>query len=179
MACSLSWEFMLTSTSGEHIRVIQADDLHFLLLKGLISLPSIPCSEIMDKSKGDALGKTLALVQTTWFMAQVISRAVQHLPISELELTTAAFAFLNFLMYALWWNKPLDVCHPILIPLASSQVPYAGLLNDKMYTLSAQSNFSVVSGAPGATNTSSMDLHVNFDALGATSTSSMDLYSAH
>ncbi|KAE9392766.1 hypothetical protein BT96DRAFT_944402 [Gymnopus androsaceus JB14] len=112
--------FMLTSTSGQRIGVLQADDLHLLLSKDLISLPSIPCSEIMDRSKGDALGKTLALVQTTWFMAQVISRGVQHLPITELELTTAAFAFLNFLTYALWWKKPLDVRHPILVQLRDS-----------------------------------------------------------
>ncbi|KAF9065789.1 hypothetical protein BDP27DRAFT_1424533 [Rhodocollybia butyracea] len=79
-------------------------------------------SEIMDRSKGDVVSKTLVLVQTTWFIAQVISRALQHLPITELEITTVAFASLNILTYILWWTKPLDVHHPILLSMRPRQV---------------------------------------------------------
>ncbi|KIK64277.1 hypothetical protein GYMLUDRAFT_985423 [Collybiopsis luxurians FD-317 M1] len=109
--------FMLTDASGKHMEALQAEDLARLLRKGDIAFRHIPESEIMDKSKGDALAKTLILIQTTWFIAQVISRAVLHLPITELELTTVAFALLNFLTYALWWKKPLDVRRPIILSL--------------------------------------------------------------
>ncbi|KAH7879442.1 uncharacterized protein C8R40DRAFT_1210037, partial [Lentinula edodes] len=95
--------FMLTDHFGNCLGVIQEYNLVRL------NLGHISDSEIMDKRKGDALAKTLGLVQTTWFMAQVISQAVMHLPVTELELTTVAFAFLNLLTYALWWKKPLDV----------------------------------------------------------------------
>ncbi|KIK64275.1 hypothetical protein GYMLUDRAFT_162048 [Collybiopsis luxurians FD-317 M1] len=110
--------FMLTDASGKCLQVLQVKQLSLLLPKDAITLPHISESEIMDKSKGDALAKTLVLIQTTWFIAQVISRAVLHLPIAELELTTVAFALLNFLTYALWWKKPLDVQHPILLALS-------------------------------------------------------------
>ncbi|KAF9065702.1 hypothetical protein BDP27DRAFT_1298008 [Rhodocollybia butyracea] len=115
--------FMLTkdSAAGEVIGVLQASELVTLLKENSIALPSISSSEIMDKSKGDVVSKTLVLVQTTWFMAQVISRAFQHLPITELEITTVAFASLNILTYILWWKKPLDVRHPILLSMQPRQ----------------------------------------------------------
>ncbi|KAF9065796.1 hypothetical protein BDP27DRAFT_1297995 [Rhodocollybia butyracea] len=109
--------FVLTDDSGEVIGVLQASQLATLLKENSILLPSISSSEIMDRSKGDVVTKTLVLVQTTWFIAQVISRAFQHLPITELEITTLAFATINILTYILWWMKPLDVRHPILLSM--------------------------------------------------------------
>jgi len=40
---------------------------------------------------------------------QCIARGVRGLPITELELATIAFAGLNFVIYVLWWDKPLNV----------------------------------------------------------------------
>lgn len=113
--------FVLTDSSGKRIGVLQEIDLERLLSRGQIVLPHLSSSEIMDKSKGDAITKTLVLIQTTWFMLQVISRALQHLPITELELTTSAFALLNILTYTLWWKKPMDVRHPVLISLPDNR----------------------------------------------------------
>jgi len=42
-------------------------------------------------------------------VTQCIARGVQGLPITELELVTVAFAALNFVVYILWWDKPLNV----------------------------------------------------------------------
>ncbi|KAE9394969.1 hypothetical protein BT96DRAFT_978267 [Gymnopus androsaceus JB14] len=100
--------FMLMDSSEEHIGVLQEEDIEHHLLTNQISLPSITSSQIMDRSKADYLGKTFACIQITWFIAQVISRAVQHLPITELEIITIAYAFLNFLTYAFWLKKPLN-----------------------------------------------------------------------
>jgi hypothetical protein len=66
-------------------------------------------SEILDKSKGDALGKLFTLLQTTWFIVQYLERWVSHLPRTQLEVMTLAYAVLNILIYALWWDKPLNV----------------------------------------------------------------------
>jgi hypothetical protein len=71
--------------------------------------------EIQDKSKGDGLSKTLALVQTMWFILQCISRGIEKLPMAELEVATCAFAVLNFATYILWWYKPLNVSRPVLV----------------------------------------------------------------
>lgn len=70
-------------------------------------------SEILDKSKGDRLGKLLTVLQTTWFIAQYLERWAAHLPRTQLEVMTLAYAALNILIYALWWRKPLNIEEPI------------------------------------------------------------------
>jgi len=70
-------------------------------------------SEIRDKSKGDTLGKLVTLLQTTWFIAQYLGRWTTHQPRTQLEVMTLAYAALNVVVYALWWDKPLDIQEPI------------------------------------------------------------------
>jgi len=65
--------------------------------------------EIQDKSKGDFISKAVVILQTSWFVMQCIARGVKGVPITELELVTVAFAGLNFVIYLLWWDKPLNV----------------------------------------------------------------------
>lgn len=65
--------------------------------------------EIGDKSKGDFLTKLLVVLQTTWFIFQCLARWITHLPVTELEVVTLAFALLNIGTYALWWNKPQNM----------------------------------------------------------------------
>jgi hypothetical protein len=76
---------------------------------------NIPGDEIADKSKGDALSKGIALLQGLWFILQILVRFIQHLPVSELEVATLAFAVVNILTWLLWWHKPLHVQLPILV----------------------------------------------------------------
>jgi hypothetical protein len=70
-------------------------------------------SEILDKSKRDALGKLFTVLQTTWFIVQYLERWAAPQPRTQLEVVTLAFATLNILIYLLWWNKPLNVQEPI------------------------------------------------------------------
>ena len=86
-----------------------------LLTANIISIPPITEYEIKDRSKGDALSKGFAILQLLWFVVQLITRVAKGLAITELELTTAALAGLNSVMYIFWWNKPLDVRCPIII----------------------------------------------------------------
>ena len=72
-------------------------------------------AEIEDKGKSDWLAKSLVLVQMSWFVMQCIARAIEHLPITHLEIVTIAYVAMNFVMYILWWNKPLDVNQPIRV----------------------------------------------------------------
>ena len=95
--------------------VLQFDKFKDLLQEQKIEFPSTTEVEIDDRSKGDALSKGIALLQITWFIIQLIARRVQGLTITELELTMAALAGLNSVMYVFWWNKPLDVRCPIVI----------------------------------------------------------------
>ncbi|KAJ7872767.1 hypothetical protein B0H14DRAFT_2344526, partial [Mycena olivaceomarginata] len=81
----------------------------------LADIRAIDSEIIMDKSKGDALSKLVALLQSGWFILQCIARFQQHLPITELEVTTVAFAAVNVVIWILWFHKPLAVQFPIPI----------------------------------------------------------------
>ncbi|KAK7030842.1 hypothetical protein VNI00_013950 [Paramarasmius palmivorus] len=99
---------------GKHIHEKQRYSclLEFLLAKGHIRITE---EEIKDKGHADALTKTIAITQTTWFILQCSARAVQGLDVTALEVFTFAFAVLNFVTYFLWWNKPLRVRHPVRV----------------------------------------------------------------
>jgi hypothetical protein len=88
-----------------------------LVQNNAIDFPEIEEKEIEDRSKGDIISKGLAVFQTGWFIAQCVARGAEHLAITELEIMTVAFAFLNLLIYVFWWNKPLKVTCPIRIVL--------------------------------------------------------------
>lgn len=70
---------------------------------------------IHDKSKTNALAKLITVAQTTWFLLQFIERWAAHQPRTELEVMTVAYAALNAVVYALWWNKPYNVDEAINI----------------------------------------------------------------
>ena len=94
---------------GKPVRVLEARDLEELLEAGKITWPTITKEEIVDRSKGDYLSKTIVLFQATWFVRQCIARGAYHLTVTELEVVTVAFASLTGVIYYLWWDKPLDV----------------------------------------------------------------------
>ena len=72
-------------------------------------------AEIKDKGKSDWLAKSLVLLQTSWFVTQCIARAIEHLPVTHLEIVTLAYAAMNFVIYIFWWNKPLNVNRPVRV----------------------------------------------------------------
>lgn len=116
--------------------VLTISTLKNLLSENLIRFPSITEDEINDRSKGDALSKGIALLQLTWFIIQVIARAVQGLAITELELTTAALAGLNGIMYFFWWSKPRDVQFPVLIRTKGVEHQLSSTSDDKSWIFS-------------------------------------------
>jgi hypothetical protein len=104
--------FMLFE-GDEATRTLTPDLLESLSDKGKIDFPEITENEIQDRSKGDGLTKGLVVIHTSWFILQCIARGVEHLPITEFEIMTLAFAVLNFATYGLWWHKPLNVRYPV------------------------------------------------------------------
>lgn len=53
-------------------------------------LPDVPEEDIKDKSKADALAKSMVLLQASWMMLQVIGRLVARLPVTLIEVNTVA-----------------------------------------------------------------------------------------
>jgi len=94
---------------GKPSYALSRKDFEPLVSQGLIDLPTVTLAEIDDRSKSDVLGKSLVVLQTTWFVVQCLARGVRGLFVTELELFTLAFATLNGLVYFFWWAKPVDV----------------------------------------------------------------------
>ncbi|KAG2353831.1 hypothetical protein BDR07DRAFT_1614669 [Suillus spraguei] len=91
---------------------LRSDYILLLIRKKCIDVPDLTAEQIRDKSKGNAISKGLIMLQVAWFVMQLITRVIYHLEITQLEVGTLAFAVLNFLTYAVWWNKPLNVRRP-------------------------------------------------------------------
>ncbi|KAI0059844.1 hypothetical protein BV25DRAFT_1029770 [Artomyces pyxidatus] len=65
--------------------------------------------EIRNWSQSDVLSKTLAILQTLWFVVQAIARRIEGLPITQLEIMTLAYTIITVAMYVVWWDKPQNV----------------------------------------------------------------------
>lgn len=91
-------------------------------------LPHIQESQIRDKSKADGLAKAIVCLQAGWMILQVIARVNQHLPVSLLEINTIGHVLCALLLYLLWWNKPLEVKDPIVLPREEWMDPYLSLM---------------------------------------------------
>src|SRR3984885_9072228 len=106
--------FMLFE-GDEATQTLTPDLLESLSDAGKIDFPGITENEMQDRSKGDGLTKGLVVIHTSWFILQCIARGVTHLPITEFEIMTLAFAVLNLVTYGLWWHKPLNVHCPVYV----------------------------------------------------------------
>ncbi|EPS39462.1 hypothetical protein H072_6766 [Dactylellina haptotyla CBS 200.50] len=87
----------------------------YLIENGHINLPQITEQDIKDKSKADGLAKLIVLIQVAWFVIQVVARAIQHLPITTIELTTIGLVIYTAATYMQWLKKPLDIDRPIIL----------------------------------------------------------------
>ncbi|KAM0486190.1 hypothetical protein ACHAPX_000894 [Trichoderma viride] len=90
----------------------------------ITKLPNMTEAEIKDKSKGDILGKSIALGQIVWSLIQIIARVVRKLPVSPLEVAVVAFAVCAILTYVLYWEKPQRVSITKTISLRDSDQLY-------------------------------------------------------
>ncbi|KAF2193106.1 hypothetical protein K469DRAFT_745478 [Zopfia rhizophila CBS 207.26] len=78
-----------------------------------LSLLALSEEDIKDKSKADWFVKAFAVVQISWLVLSVITRAASNLATSQLEICTVAFAILAVATYAANWSKPKDVDMPV------------------------------------------------------------------
>ncbi|KAF7979535.1 hypothetical protein HWV62_42124 [Athelia sp. TMB] len=85
-----------------------------LVRRGHLVAPT--SDELANQSKGDALSKGVAIVQTLWFVMQCIARRIEHLPVTSLEVMTLAYTVITVAMYIVWWDKPLNVSCAVRVP---------------------------------------------------------------
>ncbi|OAL47028.1 hypothetical protein IQ07DRAFT_516437, partial [Pyrenochaeta sp. DS3sAY3a] len=102
-------------------QVLKPSALRMLARREPDLLPDISEEFILDKSKANGFAKFLVCVQAVWFSAQVIGRLSTGSPVSLLELNTFLHALCCLVIYAAWWNKPLDIDEPLLIDMSEER----------------------------------------------------------
>ena len=113
--------FEIQCTDG--IRRLDITDIKHLIAQNAISVSSIAITEeeISARSKTDQLSKLITCLQILWFVIQLIGRAVQHLPTSNLELFTLGLVVCSLGTYAAYWRRPKDISLPITIPVGEGK----------------------------------------------------------
>jgi hypothetical protein len=94
---------------------VTATQIHYLVSRKYLAAPAISEEEIWDKSKADFFAKAVASFQVSWFVGQIIARAVHGLPITLLELATLALITCSGSTFFFWFFKPLDVGVPTVL----------------------------------------------------------------
>jgi hypothetical protein len=80
---------------------------------------------ILDRAGSNSLSKAILIAQVAWFCTNCGSRLFQGLPLSLLEVSTAAHAFCTLLTYFVWWSKPMNVAAPTILREKEAREVYA------------------------------------------------------
>jgi len=72
--------------------------LAWLHREKIITLPEVSREELDDRSQGNNLAKRLACAQSAWFLIQAVARAVQHLPLTTLEVELLPFIAVTWMI---------------------------------------------------------------------------------
>jgi len=95
-------------------------------------IPDLPEESITDRAESNSLSKALLIIQVGWFCFNCASRLIQRLPLSLLEVSTAAHGFCTLLTYFVWWSKPLNVAEGTAMKGKEAREVHALLLCSKM-----------------------------------------------
>jgi hypothetical protein len=126
-------EAVVVETTDGVRRVLGAnpwnDTAFKLIAHGCPALFTISKEDILDKSKADYVAKTITVLQTLWFLTQIIGRAAQRLPTSALEIFTLSIVISSLVSFVLWWHKPKDISTPTVIRIDTTKEELDGILN--------------------------------------------------
>ena len=115
----------ISTTPRCDVDVPKFDALIYIMRHFPHIITDITEEEILDRAASSSLSKALLIVQVAWFCMNCASRLFQHLPLSLLEVSTAAHAFCTLLTYVVWWSKPMNVATPILLREKEAREVYA------------------------------------------------------
>ena len=88
-------------------------------------ITNVPEETILDRAQSNSISKALLIVQVGWFCTNCASRLIQRLPLSLLEVSTAAHAVCTLLTYFVWWSNPLNIPEPIILMGKEAQEVWA------------------------------------------------------
>ncbi|RDW58729.1 hypothetical protein BP6252_13205 [Coleophoma cylindrospora] len=106
-----------------------------------INVPDLSEDDLKDKSKTDYFTKGIAALQITQLVLSLGVRQARHLPYSQLETLTLAFAICGVLTYACSWYKPQGVNRPIKVETKEGYNPTIQLRSfDRLWHILTNSN---------------------------------------
>ncbi|OQE37967.1 hypothetical protein PENCOP_c009G03525 [Penicillium coprophilum] len=112
--CILAGGLALQTQDG-WIYVLRRSDMQLFIQAGIIEDVDFHDRDVEDRAKSDSLGKIFTVIQTVWFLVNMIARWANALPVAPIELATVAYIACGLLMYATWWYKPKGMAAPITI----------------------------------------------------------------
>ena len=107
--------FEISPSPSCAVDVPKLDTLIYIMKHFPHIITNIPEEDILDRAASSSLSKALLIVQVAWFCTNCASRLFQRLPLSLLEVSTAAHAFCTLLTYFVWWSKPINIASPTLL----------------------------------------------------------------
>lgn len=115
------------SPSQQHPRPfpVNCKQLRHLVDAGFLELPTITSDQIEMRNKSNGLSRTITIAQVLWFTMTTLARTAEGLPMTTLELTTLSMVLVMVVSALLWWHKPMDISHPIII---TCDVPLSAVL---------------------------------------------------
>ena len=101
---------------GTHFRYhLNAKILRRAIEERILDPRAWPKEDINGRSRSDSFAKALALLQLVGFFTGIIARVAEELPVTQLEVSTSAFALCCIIPYAFIFNKPKDVETPVVL----------------------------------------------------------------
>jgi hypothetical protein len=123
--------FFQISTNLRHTVEHPNDDALIYIMKHFPHIiTDITEDYILDQAESSSLSKALLIVQVVWFCTNCASRLAQRLPLSLLEVSTAAHGFCTLLTYVVWMPKPINVAAPTIMMEKEAREVYALLKCD-------------------------------------------------
>ena len=85
-----------------------------VLLAEIGLLPRFSKQDAQDRSRADAIAKSISCLQASWFFIQGVARVCAGLPLTLLELHTMTHIICALVMYAIWFSKPYGATSPMI-----------------------------------------------------------------
>ncbi|RYP11926.1 hypothetical protein DL767_011218 [Monosporascus sp. MG133] len=120
-SCSLKQAFLVIMKGlylGEGSGSVKADKLIELARSGRLHFVDFPTdAQINARSKTDWLAKAIALSQTVWFAANILSRLAGKYQITPFEVLTTAYVCCGQFMAICWFRCPQDLQEKFTVKL--------------------------------------------------------------
>jgi hypothetical protein len=117
--------FQISTKPRHNVEVPEFDALMCIMKHFPHIITDITEDYILDQAASSSLSKALLMVQVAWFCTNCASRLFQGLPLSLLEVSTAAHALCTLLTYFVWWSKPFNVPAPTIMREKEAREVYA------------------------------------------------------